>query len=249
MSRNAFLVVLSQRMIFVIFLFGKLLRFAFFVTFLYFLVSGADNLAGYDITQTMFFFLTFVLVDTIAQFLFREVYRFRPLLLSGDFDLVMVKPFPSLFRVLLGGPDFIDLITIPPLLVALIYVGVQLSPSSLQIFFYLILIANAMIIATAFHIAVLATAVITLEIDHTVMIYRDITSMGRFPVDIYAPPLRAFLTFLIPVGIMVTYPAKALMGLLTPIWILLALLFSIVLIIAARRYWHFALMKYTSASS
>ena len=55
-----------------------------------------------------------MLIDVISQFLFREVYRFRPLVVSGEFDLVLVKPVSSLFRSLAGGADVIDLITIPP---------------------------------------------------------------------------------------------------------------------------------------
>jgi len=40
-----------------------------------------------------------------AQLLFRDVYRFRPKVVSGDFDLILVKPINPLFRVLLGGAD------------------------------------------------------------------------------------------------------------------------------------------------
>ena len=38
------------------------------------------------------FYLCFNVVDTIGQMLFREVYRFRPLIISGGFDMVLVKP-------------------------------------------------------------------------------------------------------------------------------------------------------------
>ena len=140
MSKNAFLAVLSQRLGFGIFLLGKLLRFAFFIGFLFFLLKGTDRLAGYNLIQTLLFFLTFSLIDTVSQFLFREVYRFRPQVVSGSFDLVLAKPVNALFRVLMGGADIIDLVTIPPLVFAVVYVGCLLHPDMLHTTYYILLI-------------------------------------------------------------------------------------------------------------
>lgn len=249
MSRNAFMVYITQKLLFVLFLFGKLARFGFFLIFIYFLVKGAGSLAGYSINQTIFFFLTFNIVDIISQFLFREVYRFRPLLVSGDFDLILVKPMSPLFRVLMGGADIIDLVTIPPLAFAVFWVGRLLAPNIYLVILYLLLLVNALMLATAFHIAVLSLGILTLEIDHTIMIYRDITNLGRFPVDIYKEPLRGVLTFLIPVGIMITLPAKALMGLVDPQGVLGSFALGLILLFVSIKFWHYALRSYSSASS
>ncbi|MCH7640917.1 ABC-2 family transporter protein [Patescibacteria group bacterium] len=249
MSKNAFLVMLSNKKLFFMFLVAKLFRFGFFTAFLYFLVIGADRLAGYTVTQIIFFFLTFNLVDIISQFLFREVYRFRHLVVTGDFDLVLAKPYNSLFRVLMGGADLVDLVTIPPLILAVVIMGGAMDPTSLQVASYVLLLINGLLIAAAFHIAVLALAIITLEIDHTIMIYRDLVNLGRLPVDIYRQPLRGVLTYLIPVGVMVTLPAKSLMGLITPLGIFISLILGTVVIVLSLRFWNFAIKQYTSASS
>lgn len=249
MSKNSFMIMLSQKKIFVLFLTGKLLRFAFFGAFLYFLVLGAEDLAGYTVKQTIFFFLTFNVVDIMAQFLFREVYRFRQKVVSGDFDLILVKPFNSLFRVLMGGADVIDFVTIPPLMFAVWYVGKDLGPTFLQTVMYVSLLVNGFVIATAFHIGVLSLGIITLEVDHTVMIYRDMTNLGRLPVDIYKQPLRGVLTYLVPVGLMITIPAKALMGLAAPLSIFASFLVAGLLFFASLRFWDIALKSYASASS
>lgn len=249
MSKNSFMMMLSNKILFVMFLTGKLLRFGFFTAFLFFLVKGSDTLAGYSINQTIFFFLTFNLVDVTAQFLFREVYRFRPLVVSGDLDLVLSKPMSSLFRVLMGGADIMDFVTIPPLIAAVIYVGGLLGPTTLHTTFYILLILNGLLISTAFHIAVLALGIITLEIDHTIMIYRDLGNLGRLPIDIYKQPLRGIITYLIPVGVMVTFPAKAIMGLITSTGVFLSFVLGGVLFFASLRFWNYALKQYTSASS
>lgn len=249
MSRNSFLMVLSQKLTFFIFLLGKVVRFGFYFIFIFFLLKGTNSLAGYSLNQTIFFFLTFNLVDVISQFAFREVYRFRPLIVSGSFDLVLSKPVNSLFRSLLGGADVIDIFTLPPLIYLTIYYGGLLNPNIVQVGIYLLLLINGLLIATAFHIAVLCLAIITLEIDHAVMIYRDLVSLGRFPIDIYKEPLKGALTYLIPVAIMVTIPAKYLMGIATPIGVLVSLLVGVVSVFISIRFWDFALRRYTSASS
>ena len=249
MSRNSFSVVTGQKLALSFFLVGKIIRFLFFFGFLYFLLLGTGSLAGYSDKQIIFFFLTFNLIDVVSQFLYREVYSFRPMIINGDFDLVLVKPINALFRVLMGGADIIDLFTIPPLIILTVYFGILLNPNPLSIFYYLLLLLNGFLIATGFHIMILSFAIVTLEIDHMVMIYRDLTSLGRLPVEIYGKTLQAFLTYLIPVGIMVTLPAKAIMNLVGPAGILTAFSVGVLTIFVALKFWNYALTRYSSASS
>lgn len=243
------MVTMTQRLGLLVFLLGKILRFALFLIFLIVLLKGTNTLAGYNLNQTVFFFLTFNLIDIVSQFLFREVYRFRQYVVTGSFDLSLVKPISALFRSLMGGADIIDLITIPPLVIALFIIGKNLNPTFISVILYFVLLINGLLIATAFHITVLSLAIITFEIDHTIMIYRDLTSLGRLPIDIYKQPLQGFLTFLVPVGIMMTLPAKTLMGKSSPLIILVSLFIGVVSIFLSIRFWNYALTKYSSASS
>ena len=249
MSKNSFIQVLINKFGATVFLTGKILRFGFFIAFIIFLLKGTQNLAGYNLTQTIFFFLTFNLVDVLSQFLFREVYRFRPLVISGGFDLVLTKPISPLFRSLMGGADVLDFFTIPPLIFAVVVIGRTLDPTLAASSYYILLVVNGLLLATAFHIVVISLGIITLEIDHTIMIYRDLTNLGRFPIDIYQEPLRGILTYLIPVGIMVTLPAKALMGFVSPQGVIISFAIGLAALYLATKIWSFALKKYTSASS
>lgn len=249
MSKNSFLSFLQNRMGILIFLFGKILRFMFFFAFLFFLLKSTNTLAGYSLNQTIFFFLTFNLIDVTSQFLFREVYRFRPLVINGSFDLILVKPISSLFRSLMGGADVLDFITIPPLIFAIWYFASLLNPTPISVIFYSLLIINGLLLATAFHIAVISLGIITLEIDHTIMIFRDLEGLGKLPIDIYKQPLQGIITYLVPVGIMITLPAKALMGLVSPWGVLGSFMLGGVAVYLSVRFWNFALRYYTSASS
>jgi ABC-2 type transport system permease protein len=249
MAKNALLNWSVNRNVFLVFLLGKVIRYVVNFGFLYFLVRGTNGFLGYGQNQILFFTATYVLIDTVAQFFFRNVYSFRPMIISGDFDLILVKPLNALFRVLLGGPDPIDLVTIPPILFVVIWIGSLLHPSLLNVIYYILLVLNGLLIAGAFHIFILSLGIITLEVDHTIEVYRDLTSMGIIPINIYKQPLQLILTFIIPIGVMITFPAKALEGFMGPLGIFLSLVFGVILILISLRFWKFALTKYTSASS
>ena len=243
-------IALTSRFSAIIFIVGKILRFFFFLLFLLILVSKIKTVAGYSIWEVVFFFATFNLVDIIAQLFLREVYRFRSYVVSGDFDYFLTKPLSPLFRSLFGGSDILD---IPILILSIIFILFSLGKigniSVVGIALYILLIFNAFLIATSFHILVLAVGILTTEVDNTLWLYRDLTQMGRVPVDIYREPLRGILTFAVPVGIMMTFPSKALMGLLSIQPVAVALSIGVVLFYLSFKFWKFALKHYSSASS
>ncbi|OGD02930.1 hypothetical protein A2354_02430 [Candidatus Amesbacteria bacterium RIFOXYB1_FULL_47_12] len=241
---------ISGPVVFSLFFTSKLLRYGLFLTFLYFLGSGIKLIGGYPREQLIFFYLVFNYIDTLVQMFFREVYRFRSLVVSGGFDMVLLKPFPPLVRCLLGGPDFIDagvLIVLTAVIAYYLAFFIHPSPSSLFLFFLMLL--NTLIVAAAFHILVIALGIITLSVDHLIMVYRDLTSLVRIPVDLFSEPLRSLITFVIPVGLMFTFPAKTLLGLLSWQMIIFSLIFGVVFLFFSLKFWHFSLRYYSSASS
>src|SRR5579863_9965406 len=93
----------------ILFLLGKLLRYVFFLLFLVLLIGRTKTVVGYTFWQICLFYATFNLLDTLPQFFFRNVYRFRQQILNGYFDNLLLKPLPSLFQPLFGGSDVLDL--------------------------------------------------------------------------------------------------------------------------------------------
>lgn len=229
---------------------GKIVRIFLFGSFLLILLSGKKQLAGYSVDQAMVFYLTFNLVDTLSQLLLRGAYYFRPLVIKGNFDYYLSHPIDPLFSVLFSHTDFLDFILLWPILAVLIYSMMKLGSLNLVGFMiYVILIINGVLLAIAFHVIVLALAITTYEVDNTLMIYRDLSSLGRVPVDLYREPLRFLVTFILPVGIMVTFPVKALLGLLSPEVIFISVVVSIIFLVFSLGLWQRSLKLYSSASS
>ena len=247
---SSFQIQLNVRWGLALFLFAKILRFAIFTFFLVILLNSTKVLAGYSLDQTILFFLSFNFLDILSQLLLREVYRFRSVVLSGTFDFYLIKPINPLFRSLFTGPDLLDFVILIPLIFTIIFFINRLNFFNiLNLSGYLIMLTVGFLIALSFHILVLSLGILTTEIDNAIMLYRDIVAMGRMPVDIYMEPIRGFLTFIIPVGIMMTFPAKTLMGMLSPLLIFYSIIFAIFLFFLSLRIWRFTLKKYSSASS
>lgn len=233
-----------------IFLLGKFLRFGFFFFFLFVLLSHTKTLEGYTSAQIFLFYLTFNLIDSIPQMLWREVYRFRQQVVSGDFDYYLVKPISVLFRSLVGGSDILDIPLIFIIIILIVITGSHISGvTPIGIFLYCILTVNALVIAFAFHVVVVSLGILTTEVDNAIMLYRDITQMGRFPVDIYKEPLRGILTFAIPIGIMMTVPAKVLMGFFSWQIVVISMGVGALFLSFSLKFWNYAIKSYSSASS
>lgn len=234
----------------IFFFLGKILRYGVLFYFLFLLTSERGNLAGYSLWQIVFFYATFNLVDTTAQFLLREVYRFRYYVIQGFFDYILTKPVNPLFRSLLGGSDALDLPVIGLSLGLLVYSGFHLTGVTLAgILLYCGLVINGLIIALSFHILVLGIGIISTEVDNMIMLYRDITRLGQVPVEVYQAPVSFIITFILPVGIMMSFPVKALLGLLSWQSIMIAFLFSFLFLYFSLKFWDYALRQYQSASS
>lgn len=241
---------LSSRFSATLFLIAKSMRFFLFLVLILIIANQTKVIAGYNLWQMILFYATFNLIDNTAQFFLREVYRFRSYVVSGDFDYFLTKPISPLFRSLFAGSDILDLPLLIISIILIILAAAKLGPVSiLSISLYAALIFCALVIAVAFHIFVISVGILTTEVDNTIMLYRDITQMGRFPVDIYREPISWFITFVIPVGVMMTYPAKSLMGQLSPELILISPAIALIFIFLSYKFWQFSLKRYSSASS
>jgi ABC-2 type transport system permease protein len=190
--------------------------------------------------------MVFNLIDTISQILFREVYRFRSLVVSGSLDTILLKPYHPFLRILVGGVDVLDIVLLVPYLIISVLISLQGHVVILNFISFLILFVNAIWITTSFHILVLALGILTTEVDHTILIYRDMTSLGRFPMAIYNEPIRSIFTFIIPIGIMTSFPSQALLGDLPPFHLAISLVISTLLFYSVMKLWNFALKKYQS---
>src|SRR4051812_26464577 len=90
------------------YLLGKLTRAAFFLIFLVAIFKHTDALVGYTLEQAALFFLTFNIVDIVAQLFFRGIYGIRSIVRDGELDFFLIQPLNVLYRVSFNTVDFLD---------------------------------------------------------------------------------------------------------------------------------------------
>lgn len=231
------------------YLIGKFVRIGFFLFFLVSIFKHTDEIVGYSMREIALFFITFNVVDIIAQLFFRGIYGVRALIREGDFDYFLIQPTNVLFRVAFHSVDFLDVLTAIPVIGVTGYLIHQLNVPTIRIILYIALAVNGFFIAFAIHIVVAAMAVLTQELENTIWIYRDLMTLGRFPSDIYDAPMRNILIFIVPIAVMISFPAKACLGKLSAFWIGEAFLMSATSMVFSLLFWRFATRRYTSVSS
>ncbi len=234
-----------------LFLFGKALRLTMSLVFLFLLKSKSVSIAGYTSDQIILFYLTYQLIDLVAQTLYRGVYGFGNKIRNGEFDFYLVSPLNPLFRALTGHPDLNDaLFLIPNLLISLwILTNLEVTITLGSALLYILLLLNGLLIATSFHILVLACGILTTEVDNIIWTYRDLSRLGQFPITMYMEPVRFALFFILPLGLMITIPAQVLMNLPPTVPIALTLISGATFFTVSVKVWRWALKRYTSASS
>lgn len=230
-------------------LLGKIFRLAFFFIFIAAIFKHTKTIRGYSLPEAILFFLTFNLVDLLAQLFFRGIYGMRRIVAEGEFDYYLIQPASPLFRVACQTVDFLDLLVTLPV-AALTFWAIGQLPAALltpgKTALYLLLLINGLGVAFAIHVLVAAIAVRTQQLENTIWVYRDLMVLGRFPIDIYAKGMQLVLTFVIPIAVMTSFPAKALLGTLAWPWMVFALGLSLSLIFISLWCWRLALANYRS---
>jgi len=234
-----------------LFILGKLFNYVFSVLIIFSIFNQVTNIKDYTMSQAVIITLVFSLIDSITQFLFRALYQFRPILLKGDFDLDLLKPLPSYFRPIFSAPDFLDVPMIILQIIALVFFLLKYSliPNFSNLMMFMMIMANGLVLAFSLHLIIAAFSILTTEIDSLVMIYRSLGRAAVVPTDIYNNFFKIVLSYVVPITVIFTLPAKALLAILTISGIFYSFVFTFFFLFVSLWFWSFSLRRYTSASS
>jgi ABC-2 type transport system permease protein len=211
-----------------------------------------EKLAGYTLGQTLLFFATFNLVDILAQvFFFRGFWFIQQYVKEGEFDRILLYPINEIFLTAFKITDWMDVLTLLPAGALVVYAATLLptTPSLLQVIFYLLLCGNGILLAFAINLFIAGLTFYTPETENVFLLYRDLMTVGRYPTEIFSSPLQLLFTLVFPVAVIIAFPAKVLMGLLSGSGILYAFVLSLALVFLAVKFWNASLKHYSSVSS
>ncbi len=111
------------------------------------------------------------------------------------------------------------------------------------------LLLCAVLVLYALWILVISAAFWVVRLDNLAFFFGSVFDFARWPVGIFKGTWHLVFTFVIPLGLMTTYPAEALLGSLHAETAVFAALGSFAFVGLCRLVWTRAISRYTSASS
>ena len=113
----------------------------------------------------------------------------------------------------------------------------------------LVLLATSTLLLYSLWILTVCAAFFVVKVDNLTYFFTSIFDAARWPAPVFRGTLSFVFTFIIPLAVMTTFPAEALLGRLPALSLVWAVGGSLLFAVLSRRVWRLALGHYTSASS
>jgi ABC-2 type transport system permease protein len=168
----------------------------------------------------------------------------------GTLDHVLTRPVDSQVLVSLRHVDMHNLVD-PVLGLVLVAIGVRLTGRGVTpggVAAFLLLLLAALVLLYALVLCLMCLAVLLVGADELSTVSFSVIELSRFPVQAYRQPLQTLLV-VVPVALLTTVPAQALLGRLDPVWLIASPLAATGALVAASVGWHRVLRRYTGASA
>ena len=170
---------------------------------------------------------------------------------KGTLDFVLLKPADAQFLVSTTkfAPWRIADAIAGVVIFAIAFHRLGRAPSPGAVGAATLLLGSAALTLYSLWILVISAAFFVVKIDNLSFLFVSIFDAARWPVDVFRGVLRAVFTVVVPLALMTTFPARALLGTLSPLHALLALCGAVAFALFARLVWSRSIGHYTSASS
>jgi len=168
---------------------------------------------------------------------------------KGTLDFVLLKPADAQFLVCTARFQPWRAINLVTAMVLFIYAFRLIGhpPTALQVLASLALLVASSAMLFSLGILTVSAAFYVVRIDNLSQLFVSIFDAARWPSAVFRGALRMVFTFVVPLALMTTYPAQALLGKLPPSMFAFSFLVAIVFVVASRAIWLRSIAKYTSA--
>ncbi len=216
------------------------------------LYQDRETVAGWDqpsalVLMAYFMGLRAVLEGMISPSIIDLVERIR----SGAFDYVLLKPVDA--QVMISASRFepwkiFDLLGAIALATYAFWLRGE-PPALVDLAVGALLFFGGVIAMYGLWIVCAAAAFWVVRLDNLTFLLGAIFDVARWPVHVFRGVWRIVFTFIVPVAVMTTYPAMALLGQLDAGTAIATIGGALALLVVGRLVWSAAIRNYTSASS
>jgi ABC-2 type transport system permease protein len=168
---------------------------------------------------------------------------------KGTLDFVLLKPADAQFLVSTSRFYLWRVFTLLSSFVVFVYAFKTLgrSPSVLGAAESVVLLACSTLLLYSLWILIISAAFFVVKVDNLTYLFSSIFDAARWPSSVFRGALHVVFTFLIPLTVMTTFPAEALLGRIEVSTILTTLFGTVLFAAAARMVWLKSVGHYTSA--
>jgi ABC-2 type transport system permease protein len=216
------------------------------------LFDGREAVAGWDASAALLVIAYFtglraVLEGVISPSLVSLLERIR----TGAFDYVLLKPVDAqaLASTSRCEPWQVFNLLFAIGLVVYAFVLRGRAPAPADIGLGVALFVAGLAAMYSLWLVCAAAGFWVIRLDNLTYLLGAIFDVARWPVEIFRGVWRFVFTFVIPVAVMTTFPAKALLGELDAETALATIGGALALLVVSRLVWRMAIRSYTSASS
>jgi ABC-2 type transport system permease protein len=170
---------------------------------------------------------------------------------KGTFDFVLLKPVDAQLMVSaskIAPAKLVDL-ACGVAIAAWSIARIEPSPGPIQIFAGASMLMSGALAIYAIWMLIVCSSFWFVKIDNLSFLFSSIFDAARWPISVFRGWIRVVLTFVLPVAVMTSYPAMAVLNKLDAVHALIAGATTLALLIISRLVWRWSLRHYSSASS
>lgn len=170
---------------------------------------------------------------------------------KGTLDFVLLKPADAQFLVSTARfePWRATNVVTAAVIFAYAFHLLGRGPSLAGIVATLLLLGSSTLLLYSLWILTVSAAFYVVRVDNLTHLFSSIFDAARWPAGVFRGALAFVFTFVIPIAVMTTYPALALLGRLRGSTLIAALGGTAAFAAVARLIWLRSIARYTSASS
>ncbi len=168
---------------------------------------------------------------------------------NGTLDFVLLKPADAQFLV---STSRLELWRSAGLLHAALVFFIAFRelgrlPSWSGVAAALVLLVVAVVLLYSLWILVISLAFVAVKVDNLTYLFTSIFDAARWPSSVFRGALKFIFTFVVPIAVMTTFPAEALLGRLAMSTLVFSVLGAALFAVLARQVWLRSISRYTSA--
>jgi len=219
---------------------------------LWIVFAHTDNLAGWNMREIAALLGVFYIIQgLVGLFLAPSMSRLMTDVRDGTLDFLLVRPVSAQYY---ASIQRFSILRITDVVIGFGVLGISLYHLAEIIRFtnalsFVLLLVCGMVILYSVWLALVTMTFWVVRVFNIQEIIWQAIEAGRYPIDIYPRWIRFGLSYIIPVGFVITMPSRSLLGRLDWTGMLSAIFLAIITFTLATAFWRMGLRRYCGASA